>query len=700
MTKGWPRISELFVSLFVAAIACLLLVPLPTAVLDILLALNLASAFFLLLVVLYLPNAVQLLAFPTILLLTTLFRLGLNVASTRLILSQGDAGQVIESFGTFLVGGELLVGVVVFAIITVINLMVIAKGASRISEVAARFALDSLPGKQMSIDADLRAGLISPQEAERRREQLRKESQLYGAMDGAMKFVQGDAIAGVVIIFTNVVGGLSLGLYHGMGLENAVSVYTTLTVGDGLVSQIPAFLIAISAGLVVTRIGTSSESTIGTELRHQLFRQPIVLIVVSVLLFGLSAIDGMPWQPFVIVGTLSLVSWFAMRKMRDLSLSREGTSVDGTLIGEEGSVLQLPLHDTFVLSVSSEIGAVGSQRIDSLTTQAWKSMSQESYFYFGAHLPAPRIELDKSLRGGEYELRRGQQVLIHHAIPEKGQFVAIHPIHAKALGFVVLKEEVTPLFGGAGSWIRVHTPGVQRMVDALEVRSFNPLEFMALQLFEFCRRNPEEVITMRWLHAELKDLENAQPGLVSEALEDYGISVSRLLSVIHQLLREGLPILHLQRLVEDVSTFYSSANSASEVDEQFNMVELVVFLRHRHRERLMGFQKKGRAPMRIIRITPGVESLFLSAGGQLLGGSLQMSRSDYRNLRETLENILQTARMRGVLPIAIQCPSFLRVPVFHFLHSLAFTVPMLCDDEISLECPRVVFHEWSIGSDS
>ncbi|MGA1191781.1 MAG: FHIPEP family type III secretion protein [Bdellovibrionota bacterium] len=208
MGKLFPRNSELFVSLFVLAIALLLLVPLPTAVLDLLLALNLASAFFLLLVVLYLPSAVQLLAFPTILLLTTLFRLGLNVASTRLILSQGDAGRVIESFGTFLVGGELLVGVVVFAIITVINLLVIAKGSSRISEVAARFALDSLPGKQMSIDADLRAGLIAPQEAERRREQLRRESQLYGAMDGAMKFVQGDALAGIVIIFTNVIGGL------------------------------------------------------------------------------------------------------------------------------------------------------------------------------------------------------------------------------------------------------------------------------------------------------------------------------------------------------------------------------------------------------------------------------------------------------------------------------------------------------------
>ena len=201
MFRGiFSNYSEILVAFFVISIALLLLVPLPTPILDILLVSNLALAFFLLLVVLYLSDSLRLLAFPTLLLLTTLFRLGLNVASTRLILSTGDAGAVIEAFGTFLVGGEILVGMVVFAIITLINLIVIAKGAGRISEVAARFALDSMPGKQMSIDADLRAGLIAPQEAERRREKLRKESQLYGSMDGAMKFVQGDAIAGVIII--------------------------------------------------------------------------------------------------------------------------------------------------------------------------------------------------------------------------------------------------------------------------------------------------------------------------------------------------------------------------------------------------------------------------------------------------------------------------------------------------------------------
>ncbi|MCB0352418.1 MAG: FHIPEP family type III secretion protein, partial [Bdellovibrionales bacterium] len=241
--------SDFFLGVFVIAITAMLLIPLPTGLLDVLLVLNISFSLLLLVVGLYMPNALALLAFPSLLLLTTLFRLGLNVASTRLILSQGDAGRVIEAFGTFLIQGELLVGVIIFLIITIVNYVVIAKGSSRVSEVAARFALDALPGKQMAIDSDLRAGLLTAQEAERRREELRKESQLFGSMDGAMKFVQGDAIAGFFIIVTNIVGGLSIGLLQGMDVADAVQTYTMLTVGDGLVSQIPALLISICAGI-------------------------------------------------------------------------------------------------------------------------------------------------------------------------------------------------------------------------------------------------------------------------------------------------------------------------------------------------------------------------------------------------------------------------------------------------------------------
>ena len=255
------RFSDLALVAFVVATTALLVVPLPTPILDLLLVCNISFSILLLLVGLYIPNAQALFAFPTVLLLSTLFRLGLNVASSRLILSQGDAGRVIEAFGTFLIGGEILVGVIVFTIITIVNFIVISKGAGRVSEVAARFSLDALPGKQIAIDNDARAGLISAEEAKTKRDNLTREGQLYGSMDGAMNFVQGDAIAGFFIIVANIVGGIILGLFSGMGIGDAVQTYTILTVGDGLVTQIPSLLTSICAGIVVTRVGSSDTAT-------------------------------------------------------------------------------------------------------------------------------------------------------------------------------------------------------------------------------------------------------------------------------------------------------------------------------------------------------------------------------------------------------------------------------------------------------
>ncbi|MCB0330183.1 MAG: FHIPEP family type III secretion protein [Bdellovibrionales bacterium] len=701
MIGNLPRNSELFISLFVIAIALLLLVPLPTIILDFLLVINLGIAFFLLLVVLYLPNAVQLLAFPTLLLLTTLFRLGLNVASTRLILSQGDAGQVIEAFGTFLVGGELVVGIVVFGIITIINLLVIARGAGRISEVAARFALDSLPGKQMSIDADLRAGLIAPQEAERRRDQLRKESQLYGSMDGAMKFVQGDAIAGIVIIFTNVIGGLSLGLFHGMPLGEAITTYTTLTVGDGLVSQIPAFLIAICAGLVVTRIGTSSDSTFGSDLRSQLLGQPAVLLVVSGLLFVLAFVEGMPRVPFITMSLVCLGFWYQLKRQN--YPNREGSSLSNpVLLGSDEAPLQISYDGSgsFTLAMGRSRVSEDLQRTQHRLQSKWAEFSKEGQFYFGLVLPMPRIEIDSTFSAREYELRKGPQPLFRYSVPLDALFAPIHPTQAKALGLNVVQEEQTPVFGGLGSWIVGDRTYVDRMLSCYGVRPYAWIEFVGLQLFSYCRLHPEEVITMSYLHSQLKELENIQPGLVSDAFEQSNMTVSRLLNIMHQLLKEGLPAMSLLRLIEEVTTYYSTAGGgfSGEADE-FDMADLTSFLRQRNKERLLGSQLTGGKSLRVIRMSRAVEDILLKAGGRLMGGGSQLSRGDYRELRESLESNLSPARQRGILPLSIQCPEMLRVPLFHFLHSLPFTVPMICEEEIELKTSKVVLSEWSVASD-
>jgi type III secretion protein V len=294
--------GDAVVALAALALVALLVAPLPPAALDLLLALNLGLSATILVVTLLARHALAFASFPTLLLFTTLFRLALNVSSTRLVLGRGQAGRVIEAFGRVVVQGSWVVGAVVFAILTLVQLLVVAKGAERVAEVAARFGLDALPGKQMSIDADLRAGLLDEAQARRRRRALERESQLHGAMDGALKFVKGDAVAGLAIVLVNVVGGLAAGLARGMPLEAAVRRYTVLAIGDGLVSQIPALLLALAAGVAVTRVAAEGEEgSLGADLARELLSDPRPLAAVAALLAALACAPGLPALPFLVL---------------------------------------------------------------------------------------------------------------------------------------------------------------------------------------------------------------------------------------------------------------------------------------------------------------------------------------------------------------------------------------------------------------
>ncbi|SJZ64533.1 FHIPEP family protein [Selenihalanaerobacter shriftii] len=295
--------SDIIFALAVVLIVVMFIIPLPTFVLDILLACNIAFGLTILLVSIYMVEPLEFSVFPSLLLIATLFRLALNVSTTRLILGEGYAGEVVLSFGEFVVGGNYIVGFVVFVILVVIQFVVITKGSERVAEVAARFTLDAMPGKQMSIDADLNAGLITEVEAREQRKKIRDEADFYGAMDGASKFVKGDAIAGIIITLINVIGGLIIGvLQQGMPITEALQTYTLLTVGDGLVSQIPALLISTATGIVVTR--AASESNMGTDLANQLLSQPKSLLIVSGILAIFSFVSGLPTIPFLLLSIM------------------------------------------------------------------------------------------------------------------------------------------------------------------------------------------------------------------------------------------------------------------------------------------------------------------------------------------------------------------------------------------------------------
>ncbi|MEQ9769278.1 type III secretion system export apparatus subunit SctV [Pectobacterium jejuense] len=304
--------SEVVGAVIVMSIVFMMIIPLPTGLIDVLIALNICVSSLLIVLAMYLPKPLAFSTFPAVLLLTTMFRLAISISTTRQILLQQDGGHIVEAFGNYVVGGNLAVGLVIFLILTVVNFLVITKGSERVAEVAARFTLDAMPGKQMSIDSDLRAGLIEAHQARQRRENMAKESQLFGAMDGAMKFVKGDAIASLVIVFINMIGGFAIGvLQHNMAASDAMHVYSVLTIGDGLIAQIPALLISLTAGMIITRVsadGQKVDANIGREIAEQLTSQPKAWIISSIGMFGFALLPGMPTLVFVTISLASLGS--------------------------------------------------------------------------------------------------------------------------------------------------------------------------------------------------------------------------------------------------------------------------------------------------------------------------------------------------------------------------------------------------------
>jgi type III secretion protein V len=324
--------NDIVLATLIVCIIFMMILPLPTWLIDALIAMNMCISAILLMVAMYLPNPLAFSSFPSVLLITTLFRLAIGIATTRLILLNGDAGHIVYTFGNFVVGGNLVVGLVVFLILTIVQFVVITKGAERVAEVGARFSLDAMPGKQMSIDGDMRAGVIDMDEARRRRSLVEKESQLYGSMDGAMKFVKGDAIAGLIIVAVNLLGGILIGtMQRGMPLGKAVEVYSILTIGDGLIAQIPALFISICAGMIVTRVTTvdGSASNVGKDIGTQLLSQPKAFLIGTAVMLGFGLIPGMPTATFfvlaLVIGTVGFTMLRGERKLVDAKTGRVTT---------------------------------------------------------------------------------------------------------------------------------------------------------------------------------------------------------------------------------------------------------------------------------------------------------------------------------------------------------------------------------------
>lgn len=411
------RRADLVLAVVLMAVVFMLVLPLPTVLVDVLVAINIAVSALLLMVAMYLPSPLSFTSFPSVLLVTTLFRLALSIATTRLILLQADAGHIIEAFGNFVVGGNLIVGLVVFLILTIVQFIVITKGAERVAEVAARFSLDAMPGKQMSIDADMRAGAIDMNEARRRRTRLEKESQLYGAMDGAVKFVKGDAIASIIIVFVNLGGGMLIGtMQRGLPAGEAMAIYSVLTIGDGLIAQIPALLMSITAGMIVTRVTSEDggRSNVGRDIAEQVLAQPNALLVAGAIMLGFALIPGMPGWVFMVLAVVAGVVGFVLlgRGLKGATASdkrtagptaRAGTAEEAGAGGEGDGKAAASYAPTMplVLDLSHELeGTLNARAL----IAALQEVREETYMQLGVPLPALHLRYNKGLATHGYQI--------------------------------------------------------------------------------------------------------------------------------------------------------------------------------------------------------------------------------------------------------------------------------------------------------
>lgn len=657
--QGRVRYSDFVLMALVVAIAGMLIVPLPTPLLDILLVVNLSFSILLLLVGLYVANSAALYTFPTILLLSTLFRLGLNVASSRLILSEGNAGQVIEAFGTFLIRGEVLVGIIIFSIVTVVNFIVISKGAMRVSEVAARFALDALPGKQLVIDNDVRAGLLSAEEARRKRDELRRESQLYGSMDGAMKFVQGDAIAGLFIILVNICGGMFMGVSSGQSVPDAIQTYTVLTVGDGLVTQIPSLLTSICAGIIVTRVSSSESSSLSSDLRAQLFAQPVVLFVTAGILAVFGVLPGIPAFPFLTVGAVAAGAgvWLSrrLRNQGGMALQASEFSRMAGLPQPQGAVGDSDSEaESIEVSLDSAV-LFRSYRNAVPRYVAWWTQFRAALFGdVGLLMPNVRVVPDELAAPASYRVtHNGVEMFSGRVIPD-ALLVEISSSQAPVLGLAVLQTEEHPVSGHKIFWTS-YSPKVRKMLEAASIKSYDFFEYMGLRIASFCLRHPEEFLSATDVHSLLRQVEKRHPGLIGEGFGREFVSVPKLAEILQELVRQGISVRDFRSVAEGVASYCSANGVTLDNESTVNAVSVVDHIRSGRRRQVLRRFIGAASALRVISLSAEVEQLLEDAelGGKSL--PLAIEPDTYDALCNGLNAVIKPTLEFGVVPVAILC---------------------------------------------
>ncbi len=654
------RYADWALGLGVLCLMVTLLTPISPGVLDVLLAFNITCSLLMLLVTMNVKNSAELSTFPTVLLFATLFRLGINVASTRLILSDGQAGAIIQAFGDYVVGENLTVGLVVFLILIIIQFVVITKGAGRISEVAARFVLDAMPGKQMAIDADLNAGLIDSDSARSRREQIASEAEFYGAMDGASKFVRGDAIAGLIITALNLVGGIAIGSMKGMSVGEAAETYSMFTIGDGLVSQIPALFVSTAAAVLVTR--ANSEKSLGQNLIVQVGGRPKATLIAAGMMFTIGMLPGMPVIPFSILATVLLLLWRGTRDVESPNDLLDGKRVESTSPAtepaeesektDEQGALELLQVDRVALEIGYRLIPLvqdknGTGILDHISQLRRRFATRE-----GVVLPPVRIKDNVRLEPGAYRILVGGQEIAAGTI-EPGQFLAMDG--GSASGKIRGRQTKDPAFGLPAWWIA----GSQRdEAELLGYTVIDPTSVLVTHLSEILRGSFHEILS----RDDVKDLiENAKktaPAVVEELIPDR-MSYGDVQRVLRNLLAEGVPVRNMPAILEAL------ADNVARTNDTEALTELV---RQRLGRVLCELHSDREGTIHAVALDPAVESRLSSVVGNGNAGAPDAGRVSPAYLQALVERIGETlgAAARGGKDVVLLARSNVR----RFLHEL------------------------------
>ena len=663
-----PLVSRSNVVLVIGLMTVLatLLIRLPTPLLDMLLACSISLAVAVLIVTLSSKEPLELSTFPSLLLFVTLFRLSLNVASTRLILLQGDAGKVIQSFGDFVAGGSFVVGLVIFLILVVIQFVVITKGAERISEVAARFTLDAMPGKQMAIDADLNAGTITEAQANERRAKIVKESEFYGAMDGASKFIRGDAKAGLIITAINIIGGIAMGYSRGMPVGAAIKTYSILSIGDGLVSQIPAIIISISSGFLVTKI--SSDYSVSQDLGRQFLKASGPITIAAFVIAGMALVPGLPKIPFLLLaGSAAVAGRVVFKSEKDRHRKLETASPHAKV--EKQPVEEMLDVDRVSVQVGVRLISMVDPRKDSTIFDRIGALRRKFAQQLGIVMPLVRLRDNINLESTVYEIQFFDHTVAKGRL-EPDMFLAMDSgnVQTKVRGI----ETAEPVYGLPALWI---TPADKEKAELSGYTVIDPESVFITHLSETLRKHADELLTREDVQVLVDRLRKTQPSLVGDVVGEL-VPIGLLQRVLRNLLKDQIPIRELTTILESLGEHAPKTK---------NTAILTEMVRKSLTRTITGLYKDDAGKISAITLDPAFEHQMASALRQDAEEiTLALPAEITMDMSRKIAEAWKAAMDKGKDKVVLLCDSRLRSPLAAMLSRTVPPLPVVAYDEIVL----------------